>query len=93
MARALLLQPNLLVLDELTTGLAPKIVQDILSTLTQLRGRGLSVLVVEQSVALAAKMTDRAYVLSVGRVVKEVQREEWPRLLEDQSLAKAYLHG
>lgn len=92
-ARALLLQPSLLVLDELTTGLAPKIVQDILATLMQLRERGLGVLVVEQSVALAAKMTDRAYVLSVGRVVQEVQRDDWPRLLADQSLTKAYLHG
>lgn len=92
-ARALLLQPSLLVLDELTTGLAPKVVQDILATLLQLRERGLGVLVVEQSVALAAKMTDRAYVLSVGRVVQEVHRDDWPRLLQDQSLTKAYLHG
>src|SRR5690606_29923792 len=66
-ARALLLQPMLLVLDELTTGLAPKVVQEILETLMRLRERGLSLLVVEQSVSLAADMTDRAYVMSVGR--------------------------
>ena len=92
-ARALLLQPRLLVLDELTTGLAPKIVREILDTLTHLRGRGLSILVVEQSVALAAEMTDRSYVLSVGRVVREIDRAEWPAVLADQSLSKAYLHG
>lgn len=92
-ARALLLQPRLLVLDELTTGLAPKIVQEILATLMRLRERGLAILVVEQSVALAAEMTDRAYVLAVGRVVKEVAHAEWPQVLADKSLTKAYLHG
>lgn len=92
-ARALLLQPMLLVLDELTTGLAPKVVQEILETLMRLRERGLSLLVVEQSVSLAADMTDRAYVMSVGRVVREVRREEWPAVLADQSLLKDYLHG
>jgi ABC-type branched-subunit amino acid transport system ATPase component len=92
-ARALLLQPTLLILDELTTGLAPKIVQEILGTLIQLRERGLSILVVEQSIALAAKMTDRSYVVSVGKVVRQVRRDEWPAVLADDSLTKAYLHG
>ena len=92
-ARALLLQPRLLILDELTTGLAPKVVQDILATLVRLRARGLGILVVEQSVALAAEMTDRAYVLSLGRVVREITRLEWPTVLADESLTKAYLHG
>lgn len=92
-ARALLLQPRLMVLDELTTGLAPKIVREILGTLTHLRKRGLSILVVEQSVALAAEMTDRAYVLSVGKVVRQIARTEWPAVLADQSLTQAYLHG
>jgi branched-chain amino acid transport system ATP-binding protein/nonpolar-amino-acid-transporting ATPase len=86
-ARALLLQPRLLVLDELTTGLAPKIVHDTL------RGRGLSLLIVEQSVKLAAEMTDRAYVMSLGRVVHEVKQGEWERTLADGTLSKAYLHG
>jgi len=92
-ARALLLQPTLLVLDELTTGLAPKVVQEIFATLTRLRERGLSILVVEQSIPLAIQMTDRTYIFSVGRVVKHVTREEWPALQADESLAKAYLHG
>ena len=92
-ARALLLQPRLLVLDELTTGLAPKVVQEILDTLAQLRQRGLGILIVEQSVALAAKVTDRAYVFSVGRIVRQVAREEWPAVIADDSLTRAYLHG
>jgi branched-chain amino acid transport system ATP-binding protein/nonpolar-amino-acid-transporting ATPase len=92
-ARALLLQPRLLVLDELTTGLAPKIVHEILAALNTLRGRGLSLLIVEQSVKLAAEMTDRAYVMALGRVVHEVKRGEWAKTLADDTLSKAYLHG
>lgn len=92
-ARALLLQPRLLVLDELTTGLAPKVVQEILRALDRLRARGLSLLIVEQSVRHAAEMTDRAYVMSLGRVVHEVRRGEWERALADDTLSRAYLHG
>lgn len=92
-ARALLLQPRLLVLDELTTGLAPKVVQEIVAALDTLRARGLSLLIVEQSVKLAARITDRAYVMSLGRVVHEVPRGGWDRALSDDTLSKAYLHG
>jgi ABC-type branched-subunit amino acid transport system ATPase component len=92
-ARALLLQPQLLIMDELTTGLAPKIVKEILVVLNQLRQRGLSILLVEQSIAIASEMTERAYVLSVGRVIHEVRRGEWPAVLADKTLVKAYLHG
>ena len=92
-ARALLLQPELLIMDELTTGLAPKIVKEILGVLNQLRARGMSILLVEQSIAIAAEMTERAYVLSVGRVIHEVRRGEWPAILADKTLVKAYLHG
>jgi ABC-type branched-subunit amino acid transport system ATPase component len=77
----------------LTTGLAPKIVHDILGALNKLRSRGLSLLIVEQSVKLAAEMTDRAYVMSLGRVVHEVKQGEWERTLADGTLSKAYLHG
>lgn len=92
-ARALLLQPRLLVMDELTTGLAPKIVKEILAILNKLRERGMSILLVEQSVAIASEMTDRAYVLSVGRVIHEVQPGGWREMLADKALVKAYLHG
>ncbi|KQP22143.1 ABC transporter ATP-binding protein [Pseudorhodoferax sp. Leaf267] len=92
-ARALLLQPRLLVMDELTTGLAPKVVKEILAVLNRLRDRGMSILLVEQSVAVASEMTDRAYVLSVGRVVHEIPKGGWPAMLSDKSLTKAYLHG
>lgn len=92
-ARALLLQPDLLILDELTTGLAPKIVKEILGVLNGLRTQGMAILLVEQSITIAAEMTDRAYVLSVGKVVQEIGHGEWPSVLADDRLIKAYLHG
>jgi ABC-type branched-subunit amino acid transport system ATPase component len=92
-ARALLLQPEVLIMDELTTGLAPKVVKEILAVLGRLRSRGMGILLVEQSVAIASEMTERAYVLSVGRVIHEVPRGGWQTMLADKALVKAYLHG
>ena len=92
-ARALLLQPDLLIMDELTTGLAPVIVKEILAILNQLRQRGMAILLVEQSVAIASEMTDRAYVLSVGKVIHEVPAGGWQTMLSDPALVRAYLHG
>ncbi len=92
-ARALLLQPDLLIMDELTTGLAPVIVREILAVLDKLRARGMSIVLVEQSIAIASEMTERAYVLSVGRVIHEVPHGGWPAVMADKTLIKAYLHG
>lgn len=92
-ARALLLQPRLLLLDELSTGLAPKVVREILGALAHLRGRGTSLLLVEQSIAIAAEMTQRGYVMSVGRVVHRIEHGGWAATVEDGTLLKAYLHG
>ena len=90
-ARALLLNPDILILDEPSTGLAPKVVKEILSVLATLRGRGLSLLLVEQNVAIASQSSDRAYVLSLGRVVNQVVRDGWATFMQTDSLAQAYL--
>jgi len=90
-ARALLLQPDVLVLDEPSTGLAPKIIKDIVDVLQQLRAKGISMLLVEQNVGMASELTDRAYVLSLGRVVHEVAKGDWKRTLEDNRIADVYL--
>jgi ABC-type branched-subunit amino acid transport system ATPase component len=90
-ARALLLQPDLLIMDEPSTGLAPKVVKDILLIIAALRARGMGLLLVEQNVGIAAEITERAYVMSLGRIVHEVGKGEWQDFLRDDRLAKAYL--
>jgi ABC-type branched-subunit amino acid transport system ATPase component len=90
-ARALLLQPDLLIMDEPSTGLAPKVVKDILNVIKQLRGRGMALLLVEQNVGIAADITDRAYVLALGRIEHEIQTGQWESFLKDERLVKAYL--
>lgn len=92
-ARALLLQPELLILDEPSTGLSPKVVRDIMGVLATLREGGMSILLVEQNVALAAQASDRAYVMSLGKVVHEVPRGGWAGFRDDEALIKAYLGG
>lgn len=92
-ARALLLRPRLLVMDEPSAGLAPLIVKHILELLHRLKGRGMGILVVEQNVRLIADVADRGYVMSLGRLVHEVPRGGWPALLEDERLVRAYLGG
>jgi branched-chain amino acid transport system ATP-binding protein len=68
-ARALLLNPNLLLLDEPSQGLAPLIVQEVFRVVTSARKEGISVLLVEQNVRASVEIADRAYVLDDGRVV------------------------
>ena len=92
-ARALLLQPDLLIMDEPSTGLAPKVVKDILIVIKDLRGRGMALLLVEQNVGIAAAITDRAYVLTLGRIEHEIQAGSWEAFLADERLVKAYLGG
>ena len=93
LARALLLQPQVLILDEPSTGLSPLVVKQIMSTIDTLRARGMGILLVEQNVALAAQISHRAYVLSVGRIVHEVHAGEWPGFLADEKLLNSYLGG
>jgi branched-chain amino acid transport system ATP-binding protein len=68
-ARALVLNPKLLVLDEPSQGLAPLIVRDVFKVIRDARQTGISVLLVEQNVRAAVEIADRAYVLDDGRVV------------------------
>jgi len=70
-ARVLLGAPGLVLLDEPSQGLAPKIVGDVLSTIERLKGEGIAVLIVEQNAELALAVADRVYVLDLGRVVHQ----------------------
>jgi branched-chain amino acid transport system ATP-binding protein len=80
-ARALMLNPSLLVLDEPSEGLAPLIVREVIRTLQDVRKQGLSILIVEQNVQVALAIADRHFVLSKGRVcfagtTQELKRDE-----------------
>ncbi len=68
-ARALLLNPRLLILDEPSQGLAPLIVRDVFRLVTQMRAEGISVLLVEQNVRMSLDVADDAYVLENGKIV------------------------
>jgi branched-chain amino acid transport system ATP-binding protein len=69
LARALLTEPRLLMVDELSLGLAPVVVQQLFRTLEETNREGTTILLVEQYVNLALRVADRAYVLEKGRVV------------------------
>ena len=68
LARALMSRPRLLMIDELSLGLAPTIVQQLLATIARLREEGMSLVIVEQQVDLALDLADRAYFLERGQV-------------------------
>jgi branched-chain amino acid transport system ATP-binding protein len=86
--RALMAQPRLLVLDEPTTGLAPKLAAEAYDALSMLRGRGLTVLVAEQQVPLAMALSDRGYVLENGAIRLEGSSAE---LAQNPEVQRAYL--
>jgi branched-chain amino acid transport system ATP-binding protein len=71
LGRALMARPKLLLLDEPSLGLAPLIVRDIFRVLVDLRGKGLSILLVEQNVRAALQVSDYGYVLEMGELVTE----------------------
>ncbi len=70
-ARALMSRPKLLMMDEPTMGLAPQIIDVILDTVQAIRGHGVTILLVEQNAIEAIRLSDRVYVLRLGRVVHE----------------------
>lgn len=75
-SRALLGSPGLVLFDEPTQGLAPKIVQDTMQTITHLKEEGISVLMVEQHAQLALSVSDRAYIIDRGTIVYSGDAQE-----------------
>ena len=86
--RALMINPKLIMLDEPSLGLAPKIVSQIFEIIKTVKSQGTSILLVEQNAYKALSISDRAYIMNVGQIVKEGDPEE---LLKDRSLIEAYL--
>jgi branched-chain amino acid transport system ATP-binding protein len=86
-SRALLCRPDLLLLDEPSLGLAPRVVDEVFAALEGLRGEGVTILLVEQSAARTVDFADHTYVLSGGRIELEGSRDE---LRGDERIERAY---
>ena len=86
--RCLMGAPELIMFDEPSLGLAPMVVQEVLHTIRVLNGRGLTILLVEQNVAVSLRLSSRAYVLENGRVAMSGTGES---LLHDDRVRQAYL--
>jgi branched-chain amino acid transport system ATP-binding protein len=87
-ARALMARPKILLIDEMSLGLAPVLVDQLLEILQEIRAQGVSILMVEQDVQTALEFSERAYVLETGRITLQGPSAE---LLDDPQVKKAYL--
>jgi branched-chain amino acid transport system ATP-binding protein len=90
MGRALMAKPRLLLLDEPSMGLAPKLIQQIFDIVTEINSQGTTVLLVEQNAAQALKRSHRAYILETGEIIREGTGKE---LASDPAVKAAYLGG
>jgi len=86
--RCLMGAPELIMFDEPSLGLAPLVVQEVLHSIRVLNRRGLTILLVEQNVAVSLRLSNRAYVLENGRIVMSGSGDE---LLHDDRVRQAYL--
>jgi branched-chain amino acid transport system ATP-binding protein len=86
--RALMARPRLLLLDEPSLGLAPLLVKGIFRALEDIRGSGVTILLVEQNARMALKLADRGYVLEVGTIVHQ---DRATALLASPEVRAAYL--
>jgi branched-chain amino acid transport system ATP-binding protein len=88
MARGLMARPQLLMIDEMSLGLAPVVVEQLMDVLATIRGEGVTVLLVEQDIHLALSGADRGYVMETGAIVHGGDAKA---LIDDPAVRKAYL--
>ena len=88
LARGLMSEPKLMMIDEMSLGLAPMIIADLFKVIKRLNAQGISILLVEQNARQALRIADRAYVMENGRMVMEGSGKE---LLENEHVKVAYL--
>lgn len=86
--KALMAKPQLLILDEPSSGLAPLVVEQIFEVIQQIRAQGVSILLVEQNVQHSLEIADYGYVIELGRIVKQAPAKT---LLADVSIKDAFL--
>lgn len=87
-ARGLMSRPKLIMLDELSLGLQPSLVEKVFETVREIRKRGVTILLVEQMVQEALEISDRGYVLQTGRIVHQGTAKE---LLNSDEVRRAYM--
>lgn len=90
MGRALLSNPELLLLDEPSMGLAPLFIREIFNIIEEISERGTTILLVEQNATIALEVSDRGYVIETGKIVASGSAQE---LLDSDEVKKAYLGG
>ncbi len=87
-ARALAIDPKILLLDESMSGMSVEEIEEIKALIRRLRGKGLTILLVEHNVPVAVELSDRMYVLNFGRIIAEGKPEE---VVRNKSVIEAYL--
>lgn len=87
-ARGLMSKPRLLILDEPSLGLAPKLVKEVFAFVKEINRKGISVLIVEQNVKETLQLSDRAFIIQDGKTTFDGRSEE---LMDDDNVRKAYL--
>ena len=87
-ARWLISNPKLILIDEPSWGLAPALVEEVAGIITEIHSRGIPVLLIEQNANVALRLADRGYVMELGAIVLEGTGDE---LLHNDGVRKAYL--
>jgi branched-chain amino acid transport system ATP-binding protein len=88
-ARALMQSPSLLLLDEPSLGLAPKIINEIFDKIVKLKSEGISIIIVEQNAKKAVEIADRTYIFEDGKIALE----GWKEILKDPRIKEIYFGG
>ncbi|MFZ0927054.1 MAG: ABC transporter ATP-binding protein [Syntrophobacteraceae bacterium] len=88
LGRSLMTDPKLMLIDEPSTGLAPKIKQDLYAKIEEIRNMGVNMVIVEQDIGFVFNISSRNYVMSKGKIIAEGQADE---LLADERIRKVYL--
>jgi branched-chain amino acid transport system ATP-binding protein len=87
-ARALMASPTVLLLDEPSLGLSPKLVREVARIVSDINGQGVTIILIEQNARMALRLSHRAYILELGQIILEGNAKE---LINDEKVRKAYL--